>query len=132
MTLLIVVEKDIELELMKTAYGLLYEVENTLRSYISRNMEDYYGIHWSEVAPRKEFNRPPSRSFDTLNISDYSSYFSLYPKAFKKIPRKFFSLLHQIYPLRNKIAHNHLLTQEEFELLEENVEFLVSYMQKKL
>ncbi|WP_232217796.1 Swt1 family HEPN domain-containing protein [Virgibacillus sp. SK37] len=125
-------EKNADLELMKNAYGLLYEIENSLRSYIHRKMEDYYGIHWYEVAPRKEYNRPPSRTFDSLNFSDYSSYFAIYPKAFKKIPRKFLTLLHQLYPIRNKIAHNHLLTHKEFGLLEENVAFLVNFMQSNL
>lgn len=132
MKLLIVVEKKTELELMKSAYGLVYELENTLRSYICEKMENYYGIHWFEVAPRREYNRPPVRSFETLKLSDYSSYLTNYPKAFKSIPRKFLTLLHQIYPIRNLVAHNHLLTLEEFELLEENVAFLVTYMNDSL
>lgn len=129
---MIVLKKDIELELMKSAYALIYKLENTLRSYISKKMENYYGIHWFEIAPRREYNRPPTQSFETLNLSDYSSYLTNYPKAFKSIPRKFLTLLHQVYPIRNLVAHNHLLTLEEFELLEENVKFLINYMNDSL
>lgn len=109
-----IAEQDIEL--MKKAYGLLYKLENSMRTYIKEKMEEYYGLHWLHYAPRKVLKRPPTKSFESLLFSDYKTYFRNYPKAFKSIPPKFYTRLHQLYPIRNKIAHNHLLTFSEYEM----------------
>ncbi|UOQ84633.1 hypothetical protein [Gracilibacillus salinarum] len=121
-----------EVQLMKAAYGILYEVENCLRTYIKYNMEDCYDIHWFYYAPRIVLKRPPSKSFENLLFSDYETYFRNYPKAFKNLPSKFYTQLRQIYPLRNKISHHHLLSLSEFELLERNSTFLINFMENNL
>lgn len=126
---LLIAEKD--LKLMQTAYGLLYELENSMRTFIRANMEDYYGIHWFHCAPRIVLKRPPSKSFESLLFSDYETYFRNYPKAFTNLPPKLFTLLHQLYPIRNKIAHNHLLSLSEFELLEQYCSCLIKFMDNK-
>lgn len=121
-----IVEQDVKL--MQNAYGLLYELENTMRIYIRGKMEECYGIHWFEYAPRKVLKRPPSKDFENLLFSDYESYFKNYPVAFKNITPTFYTRLHQLYPIRNKIAHNHLLSPSEYELLERYSIFLLNSM----
>lgn len=124
-----VIEQDVQI--MKTSYGLLYEVENSIRTYIKEKMKDYYGIHWFHVAPRKVLKSPPRKAFETLGFPDYETYFQNYPKAFNNLPPDFLRQLRQIYPLRNKIAHNHLLSQSEFQIFEQSVNFILHFMKSE-
>ncbi|MEC5424296.1 hypothetical protein QGM71_12415 [Virgibacillus sp. C22-A2] len=124
-----IAEKDIKM--MQTAYGILFEVENCMRIYIRDKMEECYGIHWFHRAPRIVLKRPPKKSFGDLLFSDYATYFRNYPDAFKNLPSDFFVKLQELYPLRNKIAHNHLLSESKFELLEQNSTFLINSMTNK-
>lgn len=114
---------------MQNAYGLLYKLENTIRTYIKEKMDECYGIHWFQYAPRKVLKRPPSKDFESLLFSDYETYFRNYPKAFKNLPSKLYTQLRQLYPLRNKISHHHFLSLSEFELLERNSTFLINFME---
>lgn len=123
-------KKDVEK--MKVAYELLYNVENSLRFYIKQKMEEYYGIHWNQVAPRKEHNRPPTESIVSLNFTDYIAFISLYPKAFQPNSSKFSTSLRELYPIRNKVAHHHLLNNSEFQTLQFNSKFLLSFIEEQL
>ncbi|CDO04302.1 hypothetical protein BN988_02856 [Oceanobacillus picturae] len=121
-----ITEQDVKL--MQTAYGLLYELENSMRIYIKEKMEECYGIHWHHYAPRKVLKRPPSKAFESLLFSEYESYFRNYPNAFKNIPSELYTKLYQLYPIRNKVAHNHTLSLSEYEMLEQYAAFLIKCM----
>lgn len=123
-------KKDVEQ--MKVAYGILYNLENSLRIYIEQMMQEYYGIHWNHVAPRKEHNSPHKISIDSLNFTDYTSYFNLYPKAFKSVLPKYSTYLRELYPIRNKIAHHHPLSNEEYQTLQLNADYLVNFIEEQL
>lgn len=121
-----------DVEKMKIAYGLLYSLENSLRMYIKQKIIEYYGIHWEQVAPRKEHNRPHKESIDFLNFSDYTAFISLYPKAFRSIFPQISTRLRELYSIRNKIAHHHLLSDAEYKTLQLNTSYLLNLIEDQI
>ncbi|MFU8688749.1 Swt1 family HEPN domain-containing protein [Rossellomorea sp. FS2] len=122
-----------EVDTMKCAYGKLYLLENTLRSYIIRKMELVYGPNWFHLAPRLVLKRGAKKDFDKLNLHELERhYLQSYPEAFKFLPPLFLQSLHTIYPLRNKIAHSHFLSPPEVEKLLTSAELIIKYIEKKM
>ncbi|WP_425462116.1 Swt1 family HEPN domain-containing protein [Mesobacillus subterraneus] len=118
-----------ELNSMKEAYGMLYTLENSLRLFIKLRMREEYGINWFHTAPRQVLKRPPSKDFDSLNFHDLeTSYIRIYKKAFPHIPTEFFKYLQSIYPLRNKIAHSHPLSENEYHVLLQSYNYLITFI----
>ena len=56
-----------EFEFMKNAYGLLYRLENTLRTFINETMEKKYGADWIIKAPLS-MKYPPIKKIIRLFI----------------------------------------------------------------
>lgn len=112
----------IEYSKMKEAYGYLYKIENAIRAYIEYKMEKEYGIHWFHTAPRK---RPPNRSVNSLLFHEYTRIYLRTYDVFQELPAEFFSYLQSIYPIRNKIAHCHSLTDSEYNQLSNAHNFII-------
>jgi len=100
------------IDLMCEAYKCLYQIEIKLRSIIKFNMTHMYGIHWKVKFKEK-------RSEDDAFYHELISYFGKYPQALPHFKTPELKKLQQLTPIRNKIAHSHLLTKEEFEFLQE-------------
>jgi hypothetical protein len=65
------------------------------------------------------YKRSPKKEFEKLMFHEYEQvYLKAYPQAFESLNSTFYYQLHCLYPLRNKIAHNHCL--DEIELKEFN------------
>jgi len=106
-----------EVKMMMNAYGMLYQIENDLRSFIKSNMKRNYGVGWYICAPKKMKYPPYRKNFHSLNLHELISMVSSYEclrSAFEKskIPQ-----LQAIIPIRNKIAHSHKITPSENEHL---------------
>jgi hypothetical protein len=107
-----------EISKMKEAYEKLFILENLLRIYIKKKMEDEYGVNWFYVAPRIVLKRRPRKAFNNHYLHELERvYLRTYTEVFSDLPSRFFLFLHSLYPLRNKIAHCHYLNEEEFNQL---------------
>ncbi|WHX25648.1 hypothetical protein QNH47_16165 [Virgibacillus halodenitrificans] len=106
------------ISLMKEAYSMLYEIENQLRLIIKANMEEEYGYQWVEKLYEK-------RNEQTSYYHELVSFFGKYPGVLPHINPQQLKLLHQLTPTRNKIAHSHLISQTEYELLEKCHRFVI-------
>lgn len=97
---------------MKEAYSMLYEIENHLRLIVKTNMQKKYGYHWVSILYEK-------RDEQTSYYHELVAYFGKYPHILTHFNTKQLKLLQQLTPIRNKIAHSHLITQTEYELLKQ-------------
>jgi hypothetical protein len=115
---------------MEHAYGQLYEIENLLRQFIKNQMEKEYGPNWFHIAPRIVLKRPPSKQFEKLLFHEYERiYLRTYQKAFESISDKFINHLHSLYPIRNKIAHHHKLSDEEMDIVNNSCTYLKMHIE---
>ncbi len=106
-----------EIEMMHAAYRKLYEIENMIRYFISKRMEEQYGPYWFKKALKLHQRIPPRSLIENLYIYELErSFLRIYP-PFKDLPPAFFSHLHTIYPIRNRIAHSRPLTCEQADSL---------------
>lgn len=101
-----------EVEYMLNAYRQLYEIENKLRLIIKTNMEKQYGLHWKALLHEK---RCEQDSFYHELIAFFGKYPQVLPH-FNDLQRK---KLQSLTPIRNKIAHSHLIDSDEYNLLQE-------------
>lgn len=119
---------------MKNAYGMLYEIETELRQQIIKRMLDKYGENWERVAPLKENRSPLLRNYANLNLYELEHflYYSVFDDI-RDIPfyKKFLHALHTTYPLRNKIAHCHELTECEYHTLEKNYLIIMHILKER-
>jgi len=97
---------------MQTAYQYLFDIENTLRQIVQEQMQQAYGQNWERVAPK--LNKRTRKDLDTLHFHDLICWFRIYPPLETIFPPEFISELLSIVPIRNKIAHCHMLTEVEF------------------
>ncbi|WP_233879908.1 hypothetical protein [Virgibacillus halodenitrificans] len=104
--------------LMKEAYSMLYEIENQLRLIIKTNMEKEYGYYWVEKLYEK-------RNEETSYYHELIAFFGKYPRALPHINSQQLKLLHQLTPTRNRIAHSHLISRTEYELLGKCHKFVI-------
>lgn len=103
---------------MKEAYAMLYEIENHFRLIIKTNMQEKYGCHWVSILYEK-------RDEQTSYYHELVAFFGKYPHVLAHFNSDQLMLLKQLTPIRNKIAHSHLITQTEYKLLEQCREFVV-------
>lgn len=106
-----------ETKVMKEAYGLLYEIENSLRRTITLSMKSEYGIDWLIQAPLSMQYKTYSKNFSSFYYHELISLLPAYPCIFQHFSTEIINKLQQTIPIRNKIAHTHFLTQTEFETL---------------
>lgn len=101
---------------MQTAYQYLFDIENTLRDIAKQRLFEAYGPNWQRSAA--VINKRILKDFDSLYFHDLISWFRIYPPLQDIFPSSFHSELTLLIPIRNKIAHCHMLTEEEFEQLQ--------------
>jgi hypothetical protein len=104
--------------LMKEAYAMLYEIENHLRLIIKTNMHQKFGCHWVSILYEK-------RDEHTSYYHELVAFFGKYPQVLTHFNSNQLNLLKQLTPIRNKIAHSHLITKTEYELLEQCHQFVI-------
>ncbi|THE14017.1 hypothetical protein E1I69_05825 [Bacillus timonensis] len=104
--------------LMKEAYSMLYQMENHLRLIIKTNMQNNYGHHWVSILYEK-------RDEQTSYFHELIAFFGKYPHDLTHFKTVQLKLLQQLIPVRNKIAHSHLITQTEYQLLEQCYQFVI-------
>jgi hypothetical protein len=124
-----------EIPKMKEAYEKLYIyiIENLLRYYIKKKMEDKYGVNWFYLAPRIVLKRSPKKAFNNLYLHELERvYLRTYTEVFSDLPSRFFLFLHSLYPLRNKIAHCHPLNEQEFNQFSLAYDYIKSILIKEL
>lgn len=105
------------IEYMKDAYGMLYQIENTLRLEITRIMKKEYGLNWMKRAPY-ENKYAPFKKDDLNTFHLYELIRMIYSYECIKnqinISEKEIS---RIPYIRNKIAHSKLINDSEYDLL---------------
>lgn len=104
--------------LMKEAYSLLYEIENHLRLIVKTNMQKKYGYHWVSILYEK-------RDEQTSYFHELVAFFGKYPQVLPHFSTEQLKLLQRLTPIRNKIAHSHLITQTEYELLKQGHQLVI-------
>lgn len=117
---------------MKDSYEMLFIIENGIREYIRAKMEDFYGPHWFYIGPQKVLKRKLNKTFDKFYFHELERVFlRTYENVFANLPRQFFIYLHMLYPLRNKIAHSHVLDDKEIEQLSCAYEYIFFIFKSK-
>lgn len=104
--------------LMKEAYSMLYEMENHLRLIVKTNMEKKCGYRWVSILHE-------NRNEKTSYFHDLVAFFGRYPQILTHFKTEQLILLRQAVPIRNKIAHSHLITETEYMLLEKCYKFVI-------
>ncbi|MGM7700524.1 Swt1 family HEPN domain-containing protein [Pseudalkalibacillus sp. Hm43] len=118
-----------ELNHMKEAYGFLYKIENTLRKYISKELQLVYGENWYEASYKFYLRRQPNKSFVNLQFHELISFFKSCRIFINSLPRSLFSNLYYLCPIRNKIAHCVVLDETEFKILRNTYNQLLETIQ---
>ena len=108
-----------EVEKMKNAYGMLYVIETSLRSFIKESLMNRYGQQWEHIAPRAVLRRPTSKAFDEFNYYELVFYLSSFSLVAGKNRNRVITSLKGISEVRNKIAHCKNLDSNDWALLEE-------------
>lgn len=105
---------SIEIVKMKEAYEKLYIIENSIRLYIIKKMEESYGVNWFHHAPRIVLKRPQEKPLSKLLFHEYERvYLRTYSLVSKNYEKEFYQALQALYPIRNKVAHCHELSEDE-------------------
>ncbi|GAQ19130.1 6-phospho-beta-glucosidase [Oceanobacillus picturae] len=107
-----------EVDFMKKAYGILYEIENLLRYSIEDTMSKEYGNDWFLKAPLTMKYQLYKKSFSSFYYHELISLIKGYPCFTTKFNSSAIIQLQETIPIRNKIAHCKALTQEEYDKLE--------------
>src|SRR5690625_4762465 len=108
---------------MKVAYGALYTLENNLREYIKETMTKEYGHGWWIKAPIANKYPAYKKHFNNFYFHEVISLLLSYECLSTQFPAALLSELKAAIPIRNKIAHMKLLSEEEFqELLDTNMQ----------
>lgn len=90
-------------EKMKEAYGMLYEIETKLRKMVITHLLKQYGQTW--LIKRYE---------NKMYLHDLISYFGKYTQALPHFDQLQLRSLCKLPNIRNKVAHAHLIDDEEF------------------
>ncbi|OIJ09402.1 hypothetical protein BKP35_16220 [Anaerobacillus arseniciselenatis] len=96
-----------ELEYMKSAYGMLYEIEVKLDRMIVANLTKKYGYTW--LLQRYETKTA---------LHTRISYFVRYPNTLPHFTEDQIKLLYKLPNIRNKIAHAVLIDESEYKQIE--------------
>jgi hypothetical protein len=108
-----------ELKIMKDAYGILYEIENRLRVFAMWKLEKEYGVNW-DVIIGKKFNTVDTRTkYQELYFHQLVSHYRVIPVLISALPSDISLQLYRINTIRNKIAHNQLISEIELDSLKQ-------------
>lgn len=86
-------------------------------------MTEAYGINWRRVAPMK--NKFSRKILNDNYFHNVLSWFRVYPPLLEVFPSVYLSDLQTLIPIRNKIAHCRMLTDEEFQQLQQVYQFII-------
>lgn len=99
---------DHSIEQMKEAYAMFFVIESKLRKIILTNLINTYG--YSHLVKRYLAENQLYRNL--------VEYFKTLPQVLPHFDNKQLSSLSKLTPIRNKIAHSHMLSDKEFKHLE--------------
>jgi hypothetical protein len=108
-----------EINFMKEAYGILYEIENRMRLFAIQKMEKEYGIHWEVIVSRRINTVVTRAKFQELHFDQIVSYYRVFPVLSSVLPMEISLQLYRLTSVRNKIAHNKLITELELERMKQ-------------
>lgn len=98
---------DGNVELMKDAYGMLYEIEVKLNRMIIANITKEYGPTWL------------LKKYETKTaLHTLISYFVRYPSTLPHFTETQIKKLYKLPNIRNKVAHAILIEENEYTQLE--------------
>lgn len=130
-----------------TAFELIYTIETGLREFIIRELEMAYGPQWHSVRLPSDISDKFLRGYRTEklvrwtnNVSHHPIYYIDFPELRKIIEENrnwrevfhtyfnrkdiFISTLSQIESVRNKVAHNRIITNSDVDLLSRTLDYL--------
>jgi hypothetical protein len=95
---------------MQKAYKLIFQIETSLKSHAEKALIGTYGEYWRQELYE---SRGLTAAYYHEVVSFYGKYHPL-TLLFTPNERK---LLYSLTDIRNKIAHMHVLSQTEFQIL---------------
>lgn len=142
-------------DISREAYSILFILENSLRSFISKVLFEQYGESWwLEIEKKKALldiikkvsNRKSNESENwyhtkrgahEIYYTDYSELLEIikkfeseFLKYFKKgVEKNLLGKLYELVPTRNIVAHNNPITRDDFDRLKIHAKDWIKYMQ---
>lgn len=101
---------------MKTSYGHLYFIENTIRNTILTKLFELYGINWVTVISRSYRNELTNKYIEDMYFHELLSFILLIPEL-KEVFGELSKDLFKVVPIRNKIAHCKIIEDHEIHYL---------------
>jgi hypothetical protein len=133
-----------EVIVMSNAYSMLYQLENSLRIFVEKKLRDSFGNSWwergvsqreiREGAERKKAVEPES-NLSLINYTEFDDLRRIITNNWEIFRDTFqtqtgiVSRLEELEPMRNKIAHSRLLSNEDLaklELFSKEISVLIS------
>lgn len=105
------------LNFMQKAYGILYELENLTRLIINKTMTKIYGIGWIIKAPLTKKYQSYKKDFSKFYLHELVSMITSYECLTILFTSTEIRQIQSTFPIRNKIAHSKLITNNEFKQL---------------
>jgi|SRR5699024_9690199 len=105
------------LNFMQKAYGMLYELENLTRLIINKTMTKIYGIGWIIKAPLTKKYQSYKKDFSKFYLHELVSIINSYECLTILFTSTEIRQVQSTFPIRNKIAHSKLITNNEFRKL---------------
>lgn len=147
------IESDKDIIFNYDAYRFLYDLERLLRGLIKKRIIEPYSdmlpnkIHktlldkWEERKKEEEQNKLVDNGYDLIEYSDFTDLKTIFEKgknldlfsdvANKEELKALISKLHELDPIRKKIAHSRALSKREFDKLRMYAEDINRIFKKK-
>ncbi|MCA0987260.1 hypothetical protein [Guptibacillus algicola] len=106
-------EEKSSLNLMKSSYGHLFIIENTLRKIINHKLSNTYGGNWIFFIRKKYKNNLTKKDIHQMYFHEMISFILLIPEL-KDDLGSLCDSLYKIIPIRNSIAHCILIDEQEY------------------
>ena len=100
-----------DIDLMTSAYKLLYRMETYLKQGIDKVLSKTHGVNW-------QFILRVNRDIDNLYLSDIIGYYGKYQELTTIFSDSQRTELYHLVSIRNKVAHMKLISTNEYEALE--------------
>lgn len=108
-----------EIDKMMVAYKQLFQIENRLRNIVKTNLKKDYGPNWT-------IRLNENHSVHNAHYPDLVAFFGKYPQSLPHFTDSQRKQLRLLIPIRNKIAHSHWLNENEYELMLECNDLVMS------
>jgi hypothetical protein len=113
--------KPKEISYMQKAYKLIFQIETSLKRHAEKALIETYGVYW-----RQKLLEP--REKEASYYHEVVSFYGKYPPLnliFTPSERK---LLYSLTNVRNKIAHMKLISESEFQFLNQCYDLINNHL----